>query len=141
MVILDTNVLSELMSGRPNTAVMAWANNQRRDQLVTTAINVMELHSGIQLLPAGRRRAELAERLDLALDQLMDGRVVNFDRKAAIAAAQWYAKCRAAGRKTGVRDTQIAGIALARRIPIATRNIAHFEGLSVRVIDPWLYAA
>lgn len=137
MVILDTNVLSELMARRPQAAVMAWADAQRRDQLVTTAVNVMELHSGLHLIKPGKRRQELATMLDWTLDELLGGRVLNFDRRASLTAAELYAKRRALGQTVDLRDTMIGAIALGRRIPIATRNTIHFGDLDVKVIDPW----
>jgi toxin FitB len=137
MMILDTNVLSELMTRRPAASVMAWANMQRRSQMVTTSITIMELYSGLHLLKSGKRRSELATDIEWAIDDLLDGRILNFDRSAGVAASQLYAKRREAGRSIEVRDTMVAGIAQARRIPIATRNIGHFEGLDVKVIDPW----
>ncbi len=141
MVILDTNVLSELMATRPSESVQAWANAQRRDQLVTTVITVMELYSGVNLMKPSRRRGELETLIERALDDLLGGRVLTFDRRAAIATAEWYATQRRSGSISDIRDTQIAGIALARRIPIATRNVDHFEGLGVKVINPWAFLA
>ena len=137
MIILDTNVLSELMLRRPHQNVMRWADSQRRNDLVTTAITEMELHSGVQLIKPSKRRIEIAAMIDWAFNELLGGRVLAFDRKAALASAGWYAKRRAMGRSIDTKDAQIAGIALARRIPIATRNVAHFDGLDVKVFDPW----
>lgn len=137
MMILDTNVLSELMARRPRRDVLMWADAQRRGNLVTTSINVMELYAGLQLMGPSKRRIELASMIDWALDDLLAGRVMNFDRRAAIAAAALYAKRRAAGRAVELRDTQIAGIAVARRIPIATRNINHFADLDLKLVNPW----
>lgn len=137
MVILDTNVLSELMARRPAANVVTWANTQQRSQMVTTSITIMELYSGLHLLKSGQRRSALATDIDWAIDDLLDGRILNFDRNAGVAASQLYAKRRKAGRTIEVRDTMIAGIAQARRIPIATRNVDHFDGLAVKVINPW----
>lgn len=126
------------MDRRPDAAVVSWANAQRRALLVTTAITVMELHAGVEKLKPGRRKSELDEMVVWALDQLLDGRIVNFDRKAAVATAICHARCRAEGRPIETRDMQIAGIAIARRIPVATRNVHHFVGLDIKIINPWL---
>lgn len=139
MIILDTNVISELMKTRPNAAVRAWADAQRRDQLVTTAITIMELTAGVAILRPGKRRDELAASIDWVIDDQLKGRVLNFDRRAAIAAAELYAARRTTGRTIDLRDTQIGGIAISRRIPVATRNTLHFEDLPVKTINPWQF--
>lgn len=136
-MILDTNVMSELMDRRPNPRVVAWCDAQRRDRLVTTSISVLELHTGFRLMRAGRRRSDLSRKVDWAIDEFLGGRVLSFDRRAAVVAAEIYASRRAAGRTIDLRDTMIAGISLSRRIPIATRNVAHFDDLDVKTVDPW----
>ena len=137
MIILDTNVISELMNRKPDSAVLTWADSQRRSQLVTTAITVMELHAGVERLKPGRRKSELKDLVVWTLDELLEGRVLNFDRKAAVETAGFFARCRATGRAVETRDSQIAGIAIARRIPVATRNVTHFEAAGIKVVDPW----
>ena len=87
MIILDTNVISELIKTTPNPVVRAWANGQKRDELVTTAVTVMELRAGIEKLLQSKRRQQLETDVSWALDDLLGGRVLNFDRKAAHAAA------------------------------------------------------
>lgn len=139
MIILDTNVISELMDRTPAAAVVAWVDAQLADQLITTSVCFMELRAGVEKFQSGRRRNELVDLANWAVDEMMGGRIVNFDRKAAIEAAAWHAVCRRSGRTIETRDAMIAGIAKARRIPIATRNVKHFEGLGVRIVNPWLY--
>jgi len=97
----------------------------------------MELRAGIEKLLQSHRRRKLDEDVTWALDDLLGGRVLNFDRKAAYAAASWHAHCRRMGRPVPTTDTQIAGIAISRRIPIATRDIGDFEDIGVKLIDPW----
>ena len=137
MIILDTNVISALILAVPDPAVRAWANRQARDALVTTAITVMELRAGIEKLLQSHRRRNLEQDVAWALDDLLGGRMLNLDRKAAYAAASWHAHCRRMGRPVPTTDVQIAGIAIARRIPIATRDIRDFEDVGVKLIDPW----
>jgi toxin FitB len=141
MIILDTNVISELMDRNPAPKVVAWADRQRRDQLITTSVCVMEINAGIIKLKPGRRRRELAALADWAIDDVLGGRILNFDRKSAVEAATWHGACLKQGRTIETADAMIAGIALARRIPIATRNVDHFEGLAVKVINPWDFSA
>jgi predicted nucleic acid-binding protein len=138
MIILDTNVVSELMRGTPHPAVRAWMNAQSRDSLVTTAVTVMELRAGVEkLLLQRRRRQELEADVDWALSDLVGNRVLTYDRKAAFATAKWFGLCRRPGRKVGTSDMQIAGIAISRNIPLATRDAYDFEDVSVKLINPW----
>lgn len=137
MIILDTNVISELMREGTSPVVQEWARGQRREDLVTTTINVMELRAGIEKLLASRRRRELDAALDRTFNEFFDGRVLKFDLKAAYAAAEWQASRRRQGKTIPTTDAQIAGIAISRRIPIATRDVYDFEGLPIKVISPW----
>jgi predicted nucleic acid-binding protein len=93
MIILDTNVVSELIKDTPDPAVRAWANRQPRHALLTTSITVAELRSGVEELLQSRRRQELEAGIDWALNDLLGGRVLDFDRRAAFAAAEWYGYC------------------------------------------------
>ncbi len=137
MIILDTNVVSELMRRTPHPAVRAWMNTQSRDALVTTAVTVMELRAGVEQLLKSRRRQELEGDIDWALNDLVGNRVLTYDRKAAFATAKWFGLCRRAGRTVETSDMQIAGIAISRSIPLATRDVYDFEDISVKLINPW----
>ena len=138
MIILDTNVLSELMKRRPEPSVVAWCDSKAEGELVTTAITVMELHAGLEKLKPGARRSELAGKIDWVLDQHLNGRILNFDRKAAVATARFHQHVSALGTTIGLRDSQIAGIAISRRLRVATRNTSDFEGLDlIKLINPW----
>jgi len=137
MIILDTNVISALINRAPEARVIAWADRQRRGQLLTTAVTVLELRSGVEELHSGRRKRQLEDDIEWALDDLIGGRILSFDRRAAYQTAARLGFCKRAGRPVDTRDAQIAGIALARNIPIATRDTDHFADLAVRVINPW----
>jgi predicted nucleic acid-binding protein len=137
VIILDTNVVSELIKNAPDPAVRAWANAQPRDSLMTTAITVMELRAGVEKLLQGRRRQKLETDIDWALNDLLGGRVLSYDRRAAFATAEWFGYCRRAGRSIQTTDMQIAGIAISRNIPIATRDVHDLEDISVKLINPW----
>lgn len=137
MIILDTNVLSAVMRRGADPAVVAWLDRQPAESLWITTITVFEIRFGIGLLPDGRRRRELEDAFSLALDEDLQRRILPFDSRAAEEAALLAARCRVVGRKVDFRDTQIAGIALARQAALATRNTRHFHELSVTVLNPW----
>jgi toxin FitB len=141
VIILDTNVLSALMQRKADTAVVQWLDAQPPTSIWITSVTLFESRFGLALLPAGRRRAALEATFERLLDEDLEHRVLPFDSEAATQAAALSAARQRAGRPVDIRDTQIAGIALACRASIATRNLRHFEGLSVRVIDPWTEAA
>ena len=137
MIVLDTNVLSELMRPEPSPTVIAWIEARATTSLFTTTITQAEILYGIRLLPSGKRRSEIEEaacemfRMDFA------GRVLPFDQDAAQAYAKIASSRRQAGRPITQFDAQIAAIALSRDGAVATRNIADFEGCGPDLIDPW----
>lgn len=137
MIILDTNVLSALMRQRPDAIVIGWLDRQRPGSVYTTSITVFESRLGLALLPQGQRRHGLEAALDRLLDEDLDNQILSFDSAAATEAARLAAQRQRAGRTVDVRDTQIAGIAVARRATLATRNLRHFDDLTVPVISPW----
>jgi predicted nucleic acid-binding protein len=137
VILLDTNILSALMRTAPDPPVVAWLDRQPADSIWITSITEFEVRFGLALLPAGRRRRALEAAFDRVLDEDLERRVVDFDGPAATAAAALAAVRQRAGRPVDLRDTLIAGIALARRGTLATRNVRHFEDLEVPVVDPW----
>lgn len=137
MILLDTNVLSALMQREPDEAVVAWLDRQPSESIWTTSITVFEVRMGLELLAKGRRRSRLEKEFDRLLAEDLDGRVQFFDRAAADAAGTIAASRQRAGRTVEIRDVQIAGIASVRKATLATRNVRHFEGLGIRLVDPW----
>ncbi len=137
MSILDTNVLSALMRTAPDAAVVRWLDRQPAESIWITSITLFEARLGLALLPGGRRKRALEAAFDRLLEEDLAQRVLDFDSAAAVEAASLAAARRKAGRLVDIRDTQIAGIALARRASLATRNVKHFQDLKVAVIDPW----
>ena len=137
MILLDTNVLSALMQERPDPAVIDWLDAQAPESIWTTAVTVFEIRFGIELLSPSRRRRALEAAFDAMLRDDLGGRIAMFDSAAAEEAAKLAARRQRRGRPVDLRDTQIAGIALARRAALATRNVRHFEGLNVNVVSPW----
>lgn len=137
MIILDTNVLSALMRRAPERDVVHWLDQQPRTSIWTTSITVLEIHFGLQLVAAGRRRAELLSAFEALLADKIGGRIAPFDNAGAEQAAGLMAKQHKQGRPGDLRDTIVAGIAVAHRATLATRNVAHFADLPVPVVNPW----
>jgi predicted nucleic acid-binding protein len=138
MILLDTNVVSEVMRVMPNPHVIARLDGQAEGIIWITSVTVLEIRTGIELLVAGRRQATLAREFALFLETDIRGRVVGFDNDAAHIAASVTATRRRAGRSIDKCDTMIAGITLATGASLATRNTRHFDDLSIILIDPWV---
>jgi toxin FitB len=137
MVILDTNVLSELMQQRANQVVQRWLDRQAELSVWTTSITIFEIRYSIELLPRSRRRASLEAEFERLIEDDIQGRIVPFDAQAATVAAGLMAERQRTGRSGDLRDTMIAGIVIASHATLATRNIRHFDDLSVPVVGPW----
>ena len=137
MIILDTNVLSALMRSSPDREVIDWLDQQPSEAIWITSITEFETRLGLALLPAGKRRQTLQASFERLLEDDLQRRVLGFDSDAAAEAATLAARRQRAGRPVDFRDTQIAGIALARKAALATRNVRHFDDLSLAVVNPW----
>ena len=141
MIILDTNVVSELMRPEAELKVRAWADGVRRAEQWITTVTAMELLEGALGLPAGRRRTHFVNGVEHLLRRSFASRILSFDLASAEAAAALAVERARQGRRIEIRDTQIAGIAIAHNARLATRNIRHFRDLPVEVIDPWTHKA
>ena len=137
MILLDTNVISALMQREADPAVVAWLDSQPPESIWTTSITVFEIRFGLEILATGKRRRLLEDAFSDMLAEDFEGRVVPFDESSAQWAGRLAAERRRAGRTIEIRDAQIAGIAVARKAAIATRNVRHFEDLGPELIDPW----
>ena len=137
MIILDTNVLSALMQQNPDPQVVAWLDDQPAESIWINSITLFEARYGLALLVSGQRKSDLQERFEQLLQDDLENRVALFDSNAATQSAQLAADRKARGRAVDIRDTFIAGIALAQRATLATRNTRHFDDLSVPVVNPW----
>ncbi len=137
MVLLDTNVVSELMLAVPSAEVLAWIDDLPSRRLFVSAVTEAEVRTGIAFLPEGARRLSLANAAERTLGHLFSGRVLPFDSDAARAYADIAATRRAAGRPISQSDCQIAATARTHGMAVATRNVRDFEGTGVDVIDPW----
>lgn len=137
MIILDTNVLSALMHQQPDPQVVAWLDDQPAESIWLSSITLFEARYGLALLPAGRRKDLLAKRFEEMVQDDLQNRVMVFDTHAAAHAAQLAADRKTRGSPVDMRDTFIAGIALACRAALTTRNMRIFDDLSVPVANPW----
>lgn len=137
MILLDTNVLSALMRQSPDAEVIRWLDRQPRASIWTTAITLFEVRFGLQVMSLGRRRTLLVAAFERLIVEVMQNRLAPFDGEAAQYAADVMAVRQKKGRSGELRDTMIAGIALASHATLATRNVKHFEDLSITVVNPW----
>ena len=141
MIILDTNVLSELLRPDPARQVERWLAAQDGTKVYFTTVGEAELRHGVAILPKGRRRNALATAIEGLLNEDFRDRILPFDRPAARAYATIAAERRAAGRPISQFDCQIAAIARAREATVATRNTSDYEGCGIALIDPWTFNA
>jgi toxin FitB len=137
VILLDTNVISELMGPVPEQQVANWMDLQLRSSVWTTSINIYEIRSGLFAMPAGKRRAALEVKFEQLLQSAFQGRVLDFDSDSALRAAVLCADHRRRGRPVDARDTMIAGIVLASHAKLATRNVKHFEEIAPSLVNPW----
>jgi hypothetical protein len=136
MIVLDTNVISEAMRPVPSPAVAAWIARQNAEDLFTTAITQAEILLGVAILPDGKRKQDLSTAARQILALFM-GRILAFDSAAAGLFAEIVAERRRTGRPISAFDAQIAAMARARGMTLATRNVADFDGIGIPVVDPW----
>jgi predicted nucleic acid-binding protein len=137
MIIVDTNVIAEITRINPDPSVMVWLNRQPSLSVWTTSISILEVRLGLEAMPAGKRRAHLTDSFERWLSQAIEGRVAPYDEYAARRSASLAAERQRLGRSGELRDTMIAGIVLATRATLATRNIRHFEDIAASVVNPW----
>ncbi|ARS50389.1 type II toxin-antitoxin system VapC family toxin [Ectopseudomonas hydrolytica] len=137
MILLDTNVLSELMRAKPAPQVLEWVDAQPVGDLVITSITVAEILYGIARMPDGKRKQGLLDVASVMFDEDFAGNILPFDADAAVHYAEIAAETEAKGRVVDMADAQIAAIGRLHDAVIATRNIRHFETLGVALVDPW----
>jgi predicted nucleic acid-binding protein len=137
MILLDTNVVSELMKSTPEPAVMVWLNTFPAATVFVSAVTQAEILYGVALVPEGKRREGPARAARAAFETHFRGRILPFDSEAAKAFAALAAGRRQAGRPISQADAQIAAIARSRGAALATRNVPDFEGCGVEIVDPW----
>lgn len=138
MIVLDTNVVSEIMRDSPRREVLEWLDDHQTSELFITAITEAEIRVGIAFLPDGRRKRDLTEAAERAFRLLFSERILAFDSEAARIYAVIASARRAAGRPISHADCQIAAIARSHQAQVATRDVNDLTDCGVEVINPWL---
>lgn len=137
MIVLDTNVVSELARPQPAPKVVDWVDAQDSADLVITAVTAAEIRAGVALLPTGRRQRQIAERMEALITETFAGYVLAFD----VDSSEYYANIVAtrthAGRPISGLDAQIAAVCAQHDGTLATRNTDDFDGLDLNLINPW----
>lgn len=137
MILLDTNVISEMMRFRPEPAVAAWLDKQLEEDLWTASVVLAELLSGIEMMPPGRKQRTLREAVEGMIAEDFREQVFKFDLPAARNYGQILSSRKRIGRPIREMDALIAATALANGATLATRNTANFEDCGVQLVDPW----
>ena len=137
MILLDTNVVSEMMKPEPAPRVMQWLRGFDPEAVFTSTITAAELLAGVQIMPDGKRRRGIVEGTHHMLNVIFAERMLPFDLPAAEHYAILYAHRRQIGARIEPMDGQIAAIARANGMALATRNVKHFRECGVEIIDPW----
>lgn len=137
MILLDTNVVSEVMKTRPAEAVVAWLNAQDSEKLYVSAITIGEIAYGLRILPDGKRQSGLRERFERFVAMAFDQRVLAYDESAARIYGELMGDRQELGLPMSVPDGQIAAIARLNYLAVATRNAVDFENCGVDVVNPF----
>ncbi len=137
MIILDTNIVSEIMKSAPSRTVLDWLNAQDTASLYVTTITLAEISYGLRLLPDGQRRRLLVERFEQFIARAFDQRILSFDEAAACAYGDIMGHRKELGRPISVTDGQIAAIARVNGFGIATRNTRDFDDSQIMLTNPF----
>ena len=136
-MLLDANIVSELMREAPEPSVARWVSGHPVEDLFLSAASEAELRYGAAILPMGRRRERLFFKVEAMPRDAFEDRALPFDSEAARTYGRIAAARRSTGRPVASADCQIAAIAAARRMRLATRNVRDFEGMGIEIVDPW----
>jgi toxin FitB len=137
MILLDTNVISEIMRERPNTVVSTWIDEKPEEELWTASVVIAELLAGIELRPPGRKHEALRETVSAMIADDFRGQILPFNLPAARICAQILASRKRLGRPIRELDAQIAAIARVHGATLATRNVEDFAHCDLLVVNPW----
>jgi predicted nucleic acid-binding protein len=137
MFVLDTNILSAMMSAAPAREVAAWVSGQPTELLFTATICQTEILSGLAIMPEGRRRLDLVAAARSMFAEDFEGRVLPFDMDAAAAYADIFAARGRVGRPAATVDLMVAAVARSQGASVVTRNVADFEECGVAIVNPW----
>jgi toxin FitB len=138
LIVLDTNVVSEMMRIAPDAKVEKWLDAQVADELWLNSIVIAELLFGAARLPDWAKKKQLLKSIQGTIEEDYAGRILSFDLEAAAAFAEISARCEEKGRPIDMADAQIAAICWIQDALLATRNTKHFEGLGLNLVNPWL---
>ena len=137
MILVDTNVVSELWRVAPDPGVLSWVDAQAVETLYLSAVTVAELRFGVASMPEGRRRSIYQDRLEREVLPAFTGRVLPFDLDASQSYGTLMARARREGKAISTADGYIAATAASRALMVATRDVAPFQAAGVKVINPW----
>ncbi len=137
MIILDTNVISELMKDYPDQSVRNWISSQKQSQLAITTITIAEIQRGISRLPAGKRQDKLETNFLAFIGQAFSGRVFSFDEPAAYLYGELASEREKIGLQADAVDLMIAAIVNTNNAMLATRNVKDFTHCGFTIINPW----
>jgi toxin FitB len=137
LIVLDTNVVSELLRPAPDPAVLQWLDTQPTDTLYLCSVVTGELLYGVARLPEGRRKQHLAQSLQATIQEDFNLRVLPFDLEASLIYAECAARRESLGQPISMADAQIAATCLRHDAALATRNVRDFEGIGLALINPW----
>ncbi len=137
MVVVDTNVISELFRPSPSVQVLQWFHSQPQSLMHTTAVTLADVFAGLESMPRGHRRTDLTQLAEELFARDFAGRILDFDESAARAYARILTARRSAGRPMSSMDAMIAAIAVSRKATLATRNTSDFEDCGLHLLNPW----
>ena len=137
MIVLDTNVVSEVLKPRPDPLVIDWLDRQAKLNLFLATISLADLLLGVELLAEGRRKRDLQAALNGILDRLFGARILPFDARCAVIYAEIVSQACRRGNAIRTQDGQIAATAKTSALAVATRDRRPFEAAGLKVIDPW----
>lgn len=137
MIVLDTNVLSELVRPAPSETVVTWIDSRDTSELAITALTAAELRAGVALLPDGQRKRDLGQRIEALLIETFAGFVLAFDADSSTYYPKIVAARTRAGHPIGAFDAQIAAVCLQHAATLATRKTSDFTDTGVNLVDPW----
>lgn len=140
MMLLDTNVVSEVMKTSPAETVLEWLNKQESSSLYVSSITIGEIAYGLRIQPDGKRRSQLSDKFEQFIALAFAQRVLVYDEAAARIYGEIMGMRKELGRPMSAPDGQIAAIARSNHLTVATRNIVDFEETEVDLIDPFAAA-
>jgi predicted nucleic acid-binding protein len=141
MIILDTNVISEIFRPVPDPTVAGWLRDQPLSEVFVTSVNKAELLTGLALMADGKRKQALANAIERFFQEGLLTRVLGFEEAAAVQYARIFSQRRKSGRPMSEMDCEIAAIALTYGYALATRNVDDFANCGIGIINPWNAAA